>query len=149
MWEIPCPLMKNYLTLDRSKTINCTTEVILTHISEEDETFIDNMGKDSVLTLERGKRTFNVTPNQIYCYGEVDFNNNDDLVQIEHFNFITKELAGYRIPANYNYDTHSAKSPNKKSCLYTETWSSSLLTKYAHGCLGKPDRILLFYQRYK
>ena len=46
--------------------------------------------------------------------------------------------------SNYDYDKHVAYSDNRKSCKYTETWSSGVVAKYAHGCLGKPKRIIIF-----
>lgn len=148
MWEIACPISENYLILDRNKTPQFTKEVIMIPIDEEEENFIDNMDTNYIL-LKRGKRTFQIKHNDIYCYGEVDFNNIEDLEQINKFNFITKEFGGYKIPANYIYEKHCSLSTNKRSALWSETWSSAQVAKYAHGCLNKPQRICLFINKYK
>lgn len=116
----------------------------MTHINEDEEKFIDDMGSHHIV-LERGKRKFVVSSNQIYCYGDVDFNNKEDLEQIESFNFVTRIFQGFIIPAEYNYDKHVALSDNNKFYKYTETWSESKIAKYAHGCLGKPKKIIIFY----
>lgn len=143
MWEIPCRRLENYLILDRHKLPKGTREVVMTFISEEEEKLIDNL-KENHIVIRRGKRIFKVYPNNIYCYGEVDFKNDDDIKQINSFNFITRDFQGYIIPSNYDYDKHIAYSDNRKSYKYTETWNSGIVAKYAHGCLGKPKRIIIF-----
>lgn len=112
-------------------------------ISEEEEKIIDNIN-NKTLHFTRGDKTFNVTINDIYCYGEVDFDNEEDLDQIDDFNFLNYlGSVGIKIVSNYDYDTHSCKSTSK-NVMWTETWDTVKLTIMAHGYLGKPKRILLF-----
>ena len=109
---------------------------------------IDNIEKRTIV-FTRGNKKFSVTIRDIYCYGEVDFNDKNILNQIENFNFLDfLENSGVHIFSNYDYNTHSCIS-DKKYLLHTETWSPAMLAKMAHGYLGKPARILLFNQTIK
>lgn len=114
-------------------------------IDDEEEKLIDDIDKQT-LKFSRGNRTFTVSANDIYCYGETDFNDENILNQIENFNFLSHlGEVGVHICSNYNYKNHSCSS-TKNYPLWTETWSSAKLAKLAHGYLGKPKRILLFKQ---
>lgn len=117
-------------------------------IDEDEEKLIDNIDK-SILTFHRGNRSFSVTMRDIYCYGEVNFEDEDTLNQIKEFKFLDYLGAvGVHIYSRYDYKTHSCSSP-KRYCLWTETWNPAELAKMAHGYLGKPKRILLFNQTLK
>ena len=108
-----------------------------------------NAENKSVLTFNRGNRTFSVSMRDIYCYGEVDFEDKDTLNQISEFKFLDYlGEVGVPIYSRYDYKTHSCSSP-KQHCLWTETWNPAELAKMAHGYLGKPKRILLFNQNKK
>lgn len=112
-------------------------------ISEQEEKSIDNI-KDSTLKFKRGDLSFSVKMKDIYCYGEVDFTNKEDLNQIDSFDFLDHlGISGIYIWSQYDYETHSCKTPNKR-LLWTETWRPSVVAQMAHGYLGKPQRILLF-----
>lgn len=112
-------------------------------ISEQEEKSIDDI-KDSTLKFRRGDISFSVKMKNIYCYGEVDFTNKEDLNQIDSFDFLDHlGSSGIYIWSQYNYKTHSCKAPNRK-LLWTETWRPSVVAQIAHGYLGKPQRILLF-----
>lgn len=117
-------------------------------ISEEEEEQIDNI-KNHIIVFTRGNKEFSVSIKDIYCYGEVDFNDDNTLNQIENFKFLDfLEGNGVHIFSNYDYNTHSCMS-DKKYLLHTETWSPAFLAKMAHGYLNKPARILLFNQTIK
>ena len=47
------------------------------------------------------------------------------------------------IPLNYDYDTHTCKTPTK---MYQtrETDDIGAMAQYAHGRLGKPDKVVIF-----
>lgn len=121
-------------------------EVYMTYISEEEEKIIDEL-KEKSLTLERGDKTFVITINKVFCYGEVNFNDENDLNTIENFNFLNHLTGvGIKFPYNYDYNTHSCTSANK-TWQWTETWSPSLVAQFAHASLGKPERIVLFKTR--
>lgn len=115
----------------------------MTYISEEEESLID---RGKTLNLQRGDAEFTIESYDIYCYGEVNFDlSSDDMYKIDNLNFLDylKGASGYPICSDYDYESHTCKSPI--SCYrITETWHPSVLARYAHGCLGKPQRIVLF-----
>ena len=125
-----------------------TQLTVMIPIDEEEEKLIDNIDK-SVLIFTRGNRTFSVSMRDIYCYGEVDFEDKDTLNQISEFKFLDYlGEVGVPIYSRYDYKTHSCSS-SKQHCLWMETWNPAELAKIAHCYLGKPKRILLFNQNKK
>lgn len=140
------PISRHYHILSNNRSNSkCIIQTIMTEINEEEEYLIDNL-KDKNLILNRGDRTFEISGRQIYCYGEVDFHNEDDCETIDNFKFLDYlNEVGIHIYSGYNYDKHSCTSP-KRHPLRTETWSPLFLAKFAHAALGKPNRILLFSQ---
>lgn len=132
MNEIQMPISHHYHIISG-------TNVCMIEIDEKEELKIDKLG-DKILSLERGDRIFNITKDKIYCYGEVDFNSREDLETIEDFKFVTDYV---QYITRYDYDKHCSYSFGKKPS-WSETNSSAKLAKFAHGCLGKPERIILF-----
>lgn len=137
------PITQTYRILcNNTKSIN-KHQVIMTSITDKEEAIIDELQNNSI-KLKRGDITFNVYRKHIYCYGEVDFNSEDDLNTIEDFNFLSHlDGRGISIPSDYNYDTHEC-NPRTKGIKWSETFSPAVLAKYNHACLGKPKRICLF-----
>ena len=134
--------------MNRNRSRVETRLTVMIPIDEEEEKIIDNIDK-SILTFHRGKRSFSVAIKDIYCYGEVNFEDEDTLNQINEFKFLDYlGEVGVHIYSNYDYKTHSCSS-TKNRCLWTETWNPAKLAKMAHGYLGKPKRILLFNQTIK
>ena len=107
-------------------------------ITEKEEALLD---KGRAFTIHRGDLSFNLTPDNVFAYGEVDFHNgSEDYENID-------ELIPYRdmihLPFNYDYDTHTCKTKNK--CYQTyETDNIGAMAQYAHGRLGKPKRVVIF-----
>uniref|UniRef100_A0AAU8MIC6 Uncharacterized protein n=1 Tax=Geladintestivirus 2 TaxID=3233134 RepID=A0AAU8MIC6_9CAUD len=121
--------------------------IYMTSITEKEEEELDNM--KTYITINKSSKSFYLHRNQIYCYGDVDFHKEEDLNQIDSFDFLyfLKET-GIPIYSNYNYDTHSCSLINNK-LMWTETWKPSVLAKMAHGYIGKPRKIIIFYQDIK
>lgn len=139
----PLPTCQNYRILCSNIISGIIRRTVMIPISEQEEKAIDNIG-DSILKFQRGNKYFSVKMKDIYCYGEVDFTNEEDLDQIDSFNFLDYLGGiGIHIWSHYDYKTHSCKTFNKQ-ILWTETWSPAIVAQIAHGCLGKPQRILLF-----
>lgn len=121
-------------------------QVIMSYITEDEEIELDNIAKNSFVKINRGNKTFTITPFDIICYGEVDFHDKKDLLIMNGFKFLNHlSFVGKAIPANYDYETHTASSLTKQM-KWTETFQPMILCKYAHGCLNKPKRIVLFNQ---
>jgi hypothetical protein len=138
------PVTKDYHLLCKHVVNKTNILIFITYLTEEDEKQIDE-GK--TITITRGDREFIIHPNSVYCYGSVNFNDDaEDLDIVEGFDFLnhTTEV-GVKIPANYNFERHECKS-NIGRVKWTETWNPAELAQYAYGCIGKPDRIVLFKQ---
>lgn len=145
MYRIPLPISPNYRILNNNRSNIGNRTTIMIPIDENEEKLIDNIGKET-LHFNRGNRSFSVQMKDIYCYGEVDFNDKETLDKIEEFNFLDHLGAvGVHIYSGYDYKSHSCTSSISR-CMWTETWSPAHLAKMAHGYLGKPQRILLFNQ---
>lgn len=145
MFMIPVPISRNFHILNNNRSNRTNKQTIMIAISEDEETTIDNIG-DSNINFTRGNRIFSVTMKDIYCYGEVDFNDEDILNKINSFKFLNHlDAKGVNIPAGYNYNTNTCDSTSRR-LKWSETWSPAELAKFAHGCLNKPKRILLFNQ---
>ena len=136
------PIFQDYYVLISRIDKSCREQVIITYITEEEEQQLD---KGKQVTLNRGNTLFQVHGNNIYCYGEVDFHEgSDDCKQIATFNFL--DYLGWKgivLPSDYHYDTHECHSP-LRSYRWYETWQPDVLARYAHACLNKPKRIVLF-----
>lgn len=139
------PTTTDYYILTSRITYSGNKEkIILTHITEEEEAVLDS-GEN--LEIVRGVRKFNIHANNIYCYGDIDLREgSDDSKEIATFDFLDYlNGVGIKIPSDYNYENHECHSPIDRYRI-TETWRPEVLTRYAHGCLGKPKKILLFIE---
>ena len=135
--------------------IDPTYKVISTHVnptSKElfiitgiDENEYKKLKASNDLHLIRGNCEFDVTPDDVLCYGEIDFNEgSDDCKELDTFNWLEHlDAKGVSIPSRYNYSKHEC-STDRKYILWTETWKNSTLCRYLHGCLGKPQFTLIF-----
>ena len=115
---------------------------IMTGITEAEYKKLKN-AEDIIVV--RGNAKFNITQDDIFCYGDIDFNNgSDDCEQIDTFNWLDNLVAkGVCIPSRYDYNKHECTT-NKNVVLWTETFKNSVLCRYLHGCLGKPKYTLIF-----
>lgn len=136
------PIFQDYYVLISRIDTNHREQVIMTYIMEEEEQELD---KNNTLTLNRNNIVFQIHSNNVYCYGEVNFKEgSDDCKQIATFNFLDYlGWKGVMLPSDYHYDTHECHSP-LTSYRWYETWQPDILARYAHGCLNKPKRIVLF-----
>lgn len=139
---ITLPICKDYHILSYRNDLRYPLVVYMTHINEEDE---EALNKGKSILLERGKRTFSISPNNVYGYGAIDFSKNsedsDNIEDLDFLDYLTHN--GVRIYANYDYETHTCISPKKYPMFY-ETWSPLKVVKFAHASLGKPERVIIF-----
>ena len=140
---IKLPVREDYYSLVSKKTVSKQNEsVVMTYITEAEEKAID---KGKTITLKRGNLKFTIQPSNIYCYGEIDFNNDsEDMDVISTFNWLDHLITrGVCVPSNYDYNKHECISINKRPMWY-DTTKCELYAKYVHACLGKPKRCLIF-----
>lgn len=136
------PIFKEFYILTSHINSKRKEQVIITYLNENEEKKLDD---NNQITLKRGKTTFHIHMNNIYCYGEVDLRKgSNDCVQIADFDFLDYlGMKGIVIPSDYDYEHHECHSP-LKSYRWTETWRPDVLVRFAHGSINKPKRIILF-----
>ena len=130
-----------YIMSSRSSNSKGKESIIMIPITEDDEQKLD---KGSLRVIIDGKEFF-VFPNNIICYGEIDFSNDsEDMNTISNMNWLDHLfLRGVTVPSDYNYEEHCCYPPGKY-IRYYDTTNPSIVAKYAHACLGKPQRCCIF-----
>ena len=136
------PIDPTYKVISTRKTGNTKELFIMTGINELECKKLKNLND---LNIVRGDSKFHITPDDVICYGNIDFyEGSEDCNQLDTFNWLDNlGVKGIPIPSRYNYDKHECASPNK-FYLSTETFRISTLCRYLHGCLGKPEFTLIF-----
>lgn len=117
-------------------------DIIMTHISEEEEKALDD-GKD--IMIRRGKLRVKVPKDKVYAYGEIDFKTgSEDYETLEGMNWLnTMELCGVHILSNYDYKNNIARSDIRGGRWY-DTTNVAQVCQFKHGQLGKPKRTIIF-----
>lgn len=140
---IPLLTAQNYRILSKNTTNRKPIYTIMSYITEDEEVMCDSKAVEEII-ISRGDKTFKTHKNNLICYGDIDFDNEEDIKLIKRFRFLDYlGGAGIPFPANYDYNTHTCKS-NGKKIMWSETWSPLDVMKFAHASLGKPERIILF-----
>lgn len=139
---IPMPTDNTYKVISCHKSPVINELFIMTGISEAE---VNKLRHNQDLKLKRGEFEFNITPDDVLCYGDINFHEgSDDCKELDTFNWL-EHLSdkGVGIPSRYNYDKHECTT-DRKGVLFTETFRNSTLCRYLHGCLGKPQFTLIF-----
>lgn len=139
---IPMPIDPTYKVISVHVNPDAKELFIITGISELEYKKVKSLND---LHIVRGNAEFHVTPDDVLCYGDIDFHEgSDDCKELDTFNWLEHLVAqGIGIPSRYNYDKHECTSPINKY-LITETFRNSTLCRYLHGCLNKPKFTLIF-----
>lgn len=112
--------------------------ILMAPITEKEEALLD---KGKAFTIHRGDLSFNLTSDNVFAYGEVDFHN--DTEDYENIGSLIPYRDRVHLPLYYDYDTHSCKTKLKRYQTY-ETDNIGAMAQYAHGRLGKPKRVVIF-----
>lgn len=113
-------------------------------ITEEQE---NNLDEGKVITLNLHSGTYQINKENIIVYGSIDFSNDSqDMEQIEALDWLNKVNQSRVVPANYNYETHTAKSDLDVARVY-DTSSCKKVVKFGHGVINKPERCIIFKYR--
>lgn len=135
----------NGVILYRSEFIKGKSFIVMMEsITEKEEERIDKSSKYyGEIRHVKDDGTI-ISAKDIYLYGEVDFNKEDDLLNIERFNLIDNNIeARNLIYANFNFDKGSFKTVNGVAKTYP-TWNPILWFMYNYVLIGKPERIIVY-----
>lgn len=110
-------------------------------LTDEEEKALDK----GHLHCIKGNQTFDITANNIICYGEIDFSDcSDDMYTIADMNWLSHLVEhGVDVPSQYNYEEHCCWTPNKMYRTY-DTTNPAVVAQYIHGMLGKPKSCCIF-----
>lgn len=136
------PVDPTYKLINVKKSPLQKEHFIITGISEDEYKMVKH---SETLSITRGNCNFTINPDDIFCFGPIDFHEgSEDCKELDTFNWLDDLIGkGIGIPSRYNYDKHECSSPINKY-LFTETFRNSTLCRYLHGCLGKPQYTLIF-----
>lgn len=142
---IPMPIDPTYKIISVHNNPTSKYLFIITGVTEKEYAKIKHLTENDFIKLVRGNAEFIINADAVLCYGEIDFHEgSDDSKELDTFNWLEHLVSkGVGIPSRYNYDKHECSSPIK-SYLHTETFRNSVLCRYLHGCLGKPQYTLIF-----
>lgn len=132
--------LKNQVILCHFKDIKTITNIIMEPITEQQELKIDK-SKKYYGSIRYEKDDEIISGENIYLYGEVDLNNQDDINAIERFNLINKN--GNKIYSTFNYEEGNFTTIDNIPKQY-DTWNPVLWFSYCHVLLGKPKRIIVY-----
>jgi hypothetical protein len=108
---------------------------VMLPLTEEQEKILDRDER-----IEIDNKT--ITKDNIYCYGEIDVDNPEDISYIRKFNIINLD-ASNSIYSNYDYDTGEVilegNVAKVHDCYDVVKWF-----KYNYLLIGKPSRILIY-----
>lgn len=121
------------------------SSVIISHITLDEEKKLDS--GDHII-IKRGDLSFVISPDDLYCYGEIDFTDeSEDLDTIDGFDWFNHlTFSGYHTPNDYDYESHTCISP-LPFYRTRETFHPADAVQYLHGFLGKPKRTIIFRSR--
>lgn len=119
--------------------------VYMEPITEEQENRIDKSEKYyGSIRYDRGDGAV-IDAKSIYLYGEVNFEDENDIYQIERFNLINED--GNYIYSNFDYDKGCFTTIEGKAKSYP-TWNALTWFKYCYCLIGKPKRIIVYKNQF-
>lgn len=133
----------------RPNIILCRTEFIkgrintiyMEPITEEQELRIDKSAKYfGSIRYERPDGEI-IDSKHIYVYGEINFDDDNDIRQIKRMKFINEN--GNYVHSNFDYEKGQFITVDGKVKTYP-TWNPLIWFKYCHCIIGKPQRIIVY-----
>lgn len=142
LWTINMPVDRTYKVIIANDNRSYKELYVMTGINELEYKKLANLND---LNINRGNCRFHITPDDVLCYGDIDFHDgSEDCKTLDTFNILDSLTSkGVPIPSRYNYDKHECTS-DRKFYKVTETFKVSVLCRYLHGCLCKPKYTLIF-----
>lgn len=135
------PKIVNLLGI-RKKAILCRSKVmgdviysVMREITEEQEKELDD-----IESIELDGKV--IDKSNIYCYGQLDVNNEEDVNYIRKFNIINLD-AENPIHSDYNYERGNVRIDGNIAKTHP-TWDAFEWFKYNYLLIGKPKRIIIY-----
>lgn len=132
-------------TNNKSRTL-----IILRKITEKQS---EELSNGEVLLFNHGDKSYEVSKDECYAFGEINLNDEEDLNLINSFKWQNSSVIGHNYPVNYDYKTHTGDSFEAYNKLtqsfvtrarFGETFDNVKLFKFAHACIGKPKNVVAY-----
>lgn len=122
--------------------------VIMSDLSDEE---LNTLRKLQSCTICRGEKKFKLKPDNVVCFGDVDLSDNSkDSNLIAKCRLLKTNMGKiFVIPSNYSYEEHCYYIDEDNIKKQYDTLDIQLITKYAHGMIGKPKQIVIFTKTMK
>ena len=130
----------NMTRLCLTESIKNKKIVIMEATTEEEEQRIDK-SKDYYGSIRYNKNNLVIDSKDIYLYGEVNLNDENDINFIKRFYLINPETSF--IYSNFDYDRGVYTTVNLKPRWCT-TFDPIKWFKYNYCLIGKPNRIIIY-----
>lgn len=113
--------------------------VFIETITTKEEKEIDDIVNNKGVWI---KNDHKINSKNIFFYGEIDLNSDDDLDIIEKNNLVDEN--GNYIPTTFNYDNEEITT-NENGCVKQYPTTDPILWfKYCHCIIGKPKRVVVY-----
>ena len=139
-WSLLGLRKRRVLALSESKIYK--ESIIMEPITEKEELRIDRSVKYFESMRHELKNGYIVEGKDIYCYGEIDFNKDEDLELIKRLNLVY-EGGNNWVETSFDYESGTITSIDGIS-KGSVTYDPVLWAKYNHVLIGKPQRIIIY-----
>lgn len=107
-----------------------------------DDKIEKKLDKKETFDIEWNGRKFRVMPRNVFAYGELNLNDEDDIELIYECKISIPD-DGIWIYSDYNYKTNTTKTKDGRILQYT-SFDNYKIIRQAYGMLGCPKKIILF-----
>ena len=121
--------------LCRTKTMGELVYTVMREITGAQEKEIDELKS---VTIDNKI----ISKDNIYCYGEIDINNEEDIKYLQKFNIINLD-AENSIHSGYDYEKGNVVIEGKIAMM-RPTWDVIEWFKYNYMLIGKPKRVIIY-----
>ena len=128
--------IRNKTVLCRINSIKGCFKVIMQSITEEQEKTLD---KRNYINIDGEV----IPKDNIYCYGEINLDNDDDIKYIEKFNLIENGENSNTMPSRIDWEKGLAVSDDY-IIRYAPTWDCLKWFEYNYLLIGRPQRIIVY-----
>lgn len=138
----PLPTVKTGIPINTSKqTIKITNYVLMmAPINADIEHRLD---KKHPVYIDVGGCNCCAMPKNVLVYGSINFDDKYDCNLLEKINIPTDERPCY-VYQNYDYETNTVTTEYPKGLCWKSSVDNIEIFKFAHGRLGKPERVVIF-----
>ncbi len=121
--------------LSRTKNLGNYIYVVMKSITKEDEKTLDN---EEELNINGNI----ITKDDIYCYGEFNVTNSEDINYVKKFNIINLDNNN-QVHSNFDFETGEVIIEGNIAKMY-DCYDVVKWFKYNYLLIGKPNRIIIY-----